>query len=152
MFTNRAWMLKCFKLTKLNTHFPLCAAQSVALQALRQARPIYGADTGLVWSTSDIMEMMKFDYVFIVELIILEMKWSHFSLYYLLIIFVFPCLKSVPMCIFLYIFYIYLFVSFILLLFFFINVEMYPRVSMRVYLPSRVANPKTLGFGESFAV
>lgn len=54
-------MLKCFKSTKLNTHSPLCAAQSVELKALRQVRPIYGADTGLVWSTSDIMEMMKFD-------------------------------------------------------------------------------------------
>lgn len=54
-------MLGCFKLTIHNTHFPLCAAQSVVLQALRQVRPIYGADTGLVCSTSGMMEIIKFD-------------------------------------------------------------------------------------------
>lgn len=64
---NQAWVLKCFKLTKLSTHCPLCATQSVELQALRQVRPIYGADTGLVWSTSDIMDMVKFDSLHFME-------------------------------------------------------------------------------------
>lgn len=35
-----------------NTHSPYCGARCVELQALRQVRPIYGADTGRVWSTS----------------------------------------------------------------------------------------------------
>lgn len=43
-------MLKCFKST--NTDFPLCTARSAELSALRQVRPIFGADTGLPWSTS----------------------------------------------------------------------------------------------------
>lgn len=50
-----------------HTHCPLCATQSVELQALRQVRPIYGADTGLVWSTSDIMDMVKFDSLHFME-------------------------------------------------------------------------------------
>lgn len=50
-----AWMLKCFKLTN-PTHTFHCAPLGLwSCGALGQVGPIYGANTGLVWSTSDVM-------------------------------------------------------------------------------------------------